>query len=390
MVFAPVDPMTKDKVIAAYLAGHGRNQITRELHEQGIKISHGSVSNFINAYKRQHEQPPHEQEASSGNNNAGVTTGISMARSGNGKASVTPRNGGPLSWFTTEIKSDYQPAQAVAAEPVIEPRAKSAIEDRLEYERDHQWQNYGPAWYSLMNQMMNEKYQRRHEMLVIDSSRKRLEQMQSDLTTRESRILESEPYLSLAKKLQEMGLALEDALPWIETVKEVAQIEKLDTKSASLYVSQELALNRQFRGIRSQIEKANYDLLIARANYALINATTMQKQQALTVVEDLIKRGATESQILQLINFVGEWNRYWHQTSTNNGNLPEQPNIGLGNGNLQQSGNLRQLSNLGPGSNNGDNFSTNDLIRLHMLKSTTERAMNILKQDGSAEPDRVH
>ena len=54
MVFAPVDPQTKQKVLEIYLASQGkkgRNQITRELHEQGIKVSHGSVSNFINKYK---------------------------------------------------------------------------------------------------------------------------------------------------------------------------------------------------------------------------------------------------------------------------------------------------------------------------------------------------
>ena len=63
-----------EKVISAYLAGHGRNQITRELHEQGIKVSHGSISNFINAYKRKHEQPrPSPNDVS-----AGITTGVSL------------------------------------------------------------------------------------------------------------------------------------------------------------------------------------------------------------------------------------------------------------------------------------------------------------------------
>jgi hypothetical protein len=61
MVFAPVDPAIREKVIAAYLAGHGRNQITREMHGLGIKVSHGSISNFINAYKRKHEQPSQPQ-----------------------------------------------------------------------------------------------------------------------------------------------------------------------------------------------------------------------------------------------------------------------------------------------------------------------------------------
>ena len=57
MVFAPVEAAIKEKIISAHLAGHGRNQIDRELREQGIKVSHGSISNFINAYKRKHEQP---------------------------------------------------------------------------------------------------------------------------------------------------------------------------------------------------------------------------------------------------------------------------------------------------------------------------------------------
>jgi hypothetical protein len=56
MPFAPVDPAIKEKVIAAYLADpkKGRNQITREMHEQGVQVSHGSVSNILNVYKRKH------------------------------------------------------------------------------------------------------------------------------------------------------------------------------------------------------------------------------------------------------------------------------------------------------------------------------------------------
>jgi transcription initiation factor TFIID subunit TAF12 len=65
MVFASVDPQIKQKVLEIYLASQGkkgRNQITKELHEQGIKISHGSVSNFINKYKSQHELEQQQQQ----------------------------------------------------------------------------------------------------------------------------------------------------------------------------------------------------------------------------------------------------------------------------------------------------------------------------------------
>jgi hypothetical protein len=79
--------------------------------------------------------------------------------------------------------------------------------------------------------------------------------MQYDLTARESRILESESFLPLARQLQEMKLALEDVLPWIETVKELAQMQNTDIKAAVVQVAQELRLYRQSWGIQKQIER---------------------------------------------------------------------------------------------------------------------------------------
>ena len=136
--------------------------------------------------------------------------------------------------------------------------------------------------------------------------KKRLEQMQYDLTIREARILESESFLPLASQLQEMELALEDALPWIETIREKAEAENVDIRTTAINVAQELRLYRQSGGIQKQIERANQEL-------ALINMATIQKQQALTVLIDLLNRRVTESQIVQLINFAGEWNKYLQQ-----------------------------------------------------------------------------
>ena len=123
MVFAPVDPAVREKIIAAYLSGKGRNQIDRELHEDGVKVSHGSISNIINAYKHEHEQPLQPQSPQTlspqPEADAGISNGVPMnnidgsslliARSGIGRAvsttnssSVTPRNGGPLSYFLFE------------------------------------------------------------------------------------------------------------------------------------------------------------------------------------------------------------------------------------------------------------------------------------------------
>src|SRR5215831_21174994 len=98
-MFTPVDPAIREKVISAYLAGHGRNQITRDLNEQGIKISHGSVSNFINAYKRQDEQTSQSD----------ASTSVDMNTS---PSSTAPRDGGPLSHLFEDPDSNSDPIVA--------------------------------------------------------------------------------------------------------------------------------------------------------------------------------------------------------------------------------------------------------------------------------------
>jgi hypothetical protein len=124
MVFARVDPAIKEKVLSAYLAGDGRNEITREMHGLGIKVSHGSISNIINAYKRKHEQPQICPESRT--SNAGISTGVDINNtgstllmtchgSGTGQAvtttnnsnsnGVTPRNGAPSSHLLGEDTS---------------------------------------------------------------------------------------------------------------------------------------------------------------------------------------------------------------------------------------------------------------------------------------------
>ena len=264
-----------------------RNQITREMHGLGIKVSHGSISNIINMYKRKHEQPSQPQICpESRTSNAGISTGVDINNtgstllmtfhgSGTGQAVtntnnsnsnvVTPRNGAPLSHLLGEDTSTDEeeiisvsvtpysnsPSPVVPVltppkqEPFPEPKSKDlfikdpdsqdvleeeseepvgglsaeeidsskpkvrdtsdliegaetsvsvekSIHDKLEQERIA-WDYYGPAWMRILKQIRREKDQRRHELLVIDRRkqklsewRKRLEQMQYDLTARES------------------------------------------------------------------------------------------------------------------------------------------------------------------------------------------------------------
>jgi hypothetical protein len=147
------------------------------------------------------------------------------------------------------------------------------IEARLEQEKIA-WDYYGHGWTRVLNQIRREKDQRRHELLLIDRRksrleewRKRLEQRESNLKDRETRVFEVEPLLALAKKFHSMKLTLGEALLWIGTINEVAQIQKSDTKSAAIFVAEELKLYQQLGGIQRQIERANQELEGQHGNY---------------------------------------------------------------------------------------------------------------------------
>ena|SRR5215467_552464 len=88
------------QIISMYLTGQGRNQITRTLNEQGMKISSGSVTNIINRHKCQHQETSQPRPSSE---NARISTGVPMnipacspLLDGIGKAAIH-RDGGPFS-----------------------------------------------------------------------------------------------------------------------------------------------------------------------------------------------------------------------------------------------------------------------------------------------------
>src|SRR5215813_8872307 len=96
----------------------------------------------------------------------------------------------------------------------------------------------------------------------------------------------------------------------------------------------------------------------------MLNIMITQKQEAITVLTDLLNRGVTESQIVQLINL--------RVNGISIGNL-QKPKT---NGNLQQPVNDSSNPSSSSGNGYGGNFSVSDLIRLNLLKSTTT---NLLK-----------
>ena len=210
---------------------------------------------------------------------------------------------------------------------------EKSIDEKLEQERIA-WDYYGPAWMRILNQIRKEKDQRRHELLLIDRKQKleewkaKLDQKTKQLDSREARILEAEPFLAVAKQLQEMKLALEDALPWIETINEVAQMQNMNIKTAAIYVAQELRFSRQLGGLQRQIE-------MARGQLKMLNTITAQKEKALSILADLQNNGVSPdaiygfSKILDLERTSREWNPLG---PTNGQKVGQNPGVSVGTG----------------------------------------------------------
>ncbi|MGA9149118.1 MAG: hypothetical protein WBZ36_00965, partial [Candidatus Nitrosopolaris sp.] len=293
---------------------------------------------------------------------------------------------------TVEVANNYTPSTG-SRNHVVSPTSttgqtetvpkkvypRDPMEDRFDIERKA-WEYCGKTQDRFLNQIMEEKLNMKHEERMderrkqkLSEWQRRLEERESNLNDREARILEAEPYLPVVKKLQEMKLALEHALPWIEAMKEVSQTQNLNLREAALYVAQELRLNRELGGMKKQIESANQEL-------TFIEMATIQKQEALTVLTDLKKKGVTEQQIVQLINFADEWDKYWSTIFQNqsNGNL-QQPGFCKGN-NPPPNGSCFGYPSSNGNSNNNNGYgggpSMTDLIRLNLLQNQTTKMLD--------------
>jgi hypothetical protein len=101
--------------------------------------------------------------------------------------------------------------------------------------------------------------------------------------SREIKLHEVEPLLPLAKQLQDIGIGFETALPWIETIHECAEAEKLDLRTASYRVAQDLRFYRSIVGIEQEQAKAQQQL-------GMLNFAILQKQQAISTLMELQSR----------------------------------------------------------------------------------------------------
>jgi hypothetical protein len=95
-----------------------------------------------------------------------------------------------------------------------------------------------------------------------------------------------------------MGVEFSQAIAWIKSIKEKAEREGLDLRTAAWILAQELRRWQEFGGLEKAISTATNQL-------SLLNTTLEQQKQAIATLVHLQKIGITEAEIGQLVKLVG-------------------------------------------------------------------------------------
>ncbi|MGC2572215.1 MAG: hypothetical protein WA364_11945, partial [Candidatus Nitrosopolaris sp.] len=143
----------------------------------------------------------------------------------------------------------------------------------------------------MRQKVSSEKYLLKHESLVVEQKRKgldermmRVEQKERNILIREADLLEAEPFLSLARRFQNMDLEFDAILPLIETVTEIAQMQGMDAKTAAMYVAYELSAFRKLGGLQQELEVAQTQLETAQNQLQMLKTATAQRERGLNMI----------------------------------------------------------------------------------------------------------
>jgi len=94
-----------------------------------------------------------------------------------------------------------------------------------------------------------------------------------------SKFSAAEPFIQAARQLQDIGLDINSVSPFLETVREKAQVERINVDVAAISVAQELRNYRINGGLQRQIE-------IAQGQLKMINITIAQKEKPLLILAE--------------------------------------------------------------------------------------------------------
>jgi soluble cytochrome b562 len=141
---------------------------------------------------------------------------------------------------------------------------------------------------------LEEKEEKRKTLQLIEQKRYALEQLEQNLAQeryaleeQKRQIMQVEELIPSAKQLKDIGIGFDQAIVWIDCIKEKAEIERIDLRTATWKLAQDLRAYRDLGGLSKAIQDATQQL-------AMLNMVNEQQKQAIASLVDLRNAGFSE------------------------------------------------------------------------------------------------
>jgi hypothetical protein len=183
---------------------------------------------------------------------------------------------------------------------------KPSIE--IDWDSDETWQR------RLFRTIMDERRRReeeeerriQHLRQELEEERQNLAQIMYNIDQQkkalEVKLFEVEDLIPSPKYLKDIGIGFDQAIVWIDCIKEKAEIERIDLRTATWKLAQDLRAYRDLGSLSKAIQDATQQL-------AMLNMVNEQQKRAIATLVDLQKAGFSEKEIAELIALINLWNK---------------------------------------------------------------------------------
>ena len=204
---------------------------------------------------------------------------------------------------------DYHPyrhlhTQTPEAEERIESKCQPSAPDQednkpsieIDWDSDETWQR------RLFRTIMDERRRREEEERRIQYLRQELEEERQNLAqimynidqqkkALEVKLFEVEDLIPCAKYLKDIGIGFDQAIVWIDCIKQKAEIERIDLRTATWKLAQDLRAYRDLGGLSKAIQDATQQL-------AMLNMVNERQKRAIATLVDLQPESVGRSTVL--------------------------------------------------------------------------------------------
>jgi hypothetical protein len=256
------------------------------------------------------------------------------------KAPTTPESSEP----TTTTK---RTPSTIATTPVLGEDMISDTEVSCQILHDERLSNSHPdtdeerdkrilahSWRRLLQRTSEEKWRRKHELLLIDRKKENIEIERQNLEAERQQLAylrlsidqqkaelentktELQSTLPLARQLQTMNVDVSNFIPWSESIHEYAQQYNTNLTTAAFELVKNLRAYKELQTLENSIDRAQeqfQQLQIQKQQVeqqlAMLHMSTIKYQNTIAALNDLQAAGFSISQIAELTGLVSMWNK---------------------------------------------------------------------------------